>query len=151
MSVRHLRGAPGGGGDQGDRRLEHGRDRDPGRAHPGPAEASYASELDPLSGAGPLASSDIALAQGLDSLARDYLIEAVRRQPTDAPAWRALIRVDLDLGRDGEVVRAAQRVLELDPAMGTADRAALGDDVVAAQVAAAPPTRSATARVTPAG
>ena len=72
-------------------------------------KASDASALDPLSDAGPLANANIAIAARAYPLARDYVIEAIRRQPTDESAWATLVRVDLRLNRDAEAITAAQR------------------------------------------
>jgi O-antigen ligase len=112
-------------------------------------EASYATALDPLSGAGPLASANIAIAENADALARDYAIEAIRREPTDESAWTTLVRVDLALNRDREAIAAAQRALDLDPEVGEIGELTLASDVIAAEVAAAPPQGSATAIATP--
>jgi hypothetical protein len=113
-------------------------------------EAGYASALDPLSGAGPLASADIAVAQDANRLARDYAIEAIRREPTDEPAWATLAQVDLRLNRDREAILAAQRALALDPEIDQIGQLSLASDVVAAEAAAAPPPDSATGTATPA-
>jgi hypothetical protein len=111
-------------------------------------EARDASSLDPLSAAGPLASADIAVAEDAYGLARDDVIGAIRREPTDEAAWSALVRVDLHLNRDREAISSAQRALELDPE-DPLGYLALASDVIAAQVAAAPPGDSATAVPTP--
>ncbi len=112
-------------------------------------KASDASALDPLSDAGPLANANIAIAARAYPLARDYVIEAIRRQPTDESAWATLVRVDLRLNRDAEAITAAQRALDLDPEIDELGQLTLAADVVAAQVAAAPPQASASAIATP--
>ncbi len=111
--------------------------------------ASDASALDPLSPAGPLANANIAIAQNAERLARDYVIVAIRREPSDESAWATLVRVDLALNRDREATAAAQRALALDPEIGQIGELTLASEVVAAQVAAAPPQASATATPTP--
>jgi hypothetical protein len=113
-------------------------------------EAGYASALDPLSGAGPLASANIAVAEDADRLARADVIEAIARQPSDEPAWATLAQIDLRLNRDREAIRAAQHALALDPEINQIGQLSLASDVVAAEAAAAPPQDSATGTATPA-
>jgi tetratricopeptide (TPR) repeat protein len=79
------------------------------------SEARAASALDPLSDAGPLAQASLALHAGAPRLARDYLLEAVSREPTDAQAWGSLAQVELQLRSARAAVADAQRALDLDP------------------------------------
>jgi hypothetical protein len=111
-------------------------------------EASFASSLDPLSGAGPSASASVAIHEGETALARDYLLQAVARQPTDEQAWDSLVHIDLELHRDREALDAAARVLELDPA-NPALFFELALDAVTGNRDLAPPQDSPTAEPTP--
>lgn len=78
-------------------------------------QASLASELDPLSDAGPRALATIAQRRGQPRQARAYLLEAVRREPSDSAAWESLAYADLELGDTSAGTRAAARSLALDP------------------------------------
>ncbi len=111
-------------------------------------EASFATALDPLSGAGPSASASVAIHRGETALARDYLLQAVARQPTDEQAWDSLVHIDLELHRDTEALSAAQRVLELDPANPVLFLS-LALDAITANRDLAPPRESPTAQPTP--
>jgi hypothetical protein len=112
-------------------------------------DASVATSLDPLSGAGPMASSSIAINLGETALARDYVLEAIRRQPTDEAAWDSLVNLDLGLGRYAESLTAARRVLQLDPELGVVGFLTLDEDAITDELDRAPPRDSATAAPTP--
>jgi hypothetical protein len=112
-------------------------------------EASFATSLDPLSGEGPSANADIAVREGEIALARDYELEAIRRQPTDWEAWDSLVDIDLGLHRDAEALAAARRVLELNPEYGVTGYLILAEDAITADIDQAPPQDSATAVATP--
>jgi hypothetical protein len=101
------------------------------------AEAAVASQLDPLSDAGPLAQAATALRASQTTRARVYLGEAVARNPSDPQAWEQLALVDFNL-RDRQWIAAVQRAAQLDP-MG---RYAQG--IVARQLQQAPPASSPT-------
>ncbi|WP_249011792.1 O-antigen ligase family protein [Conexibacter sp. DBS9H8] len=113
------------------------------------AQAARATALDPLSGAGPLAAANIAVATGELGIARDDLLEAIQRQPTDEPAWVGLAHVDLQLNRDREALVAITRALALDPELGVDGYLSLAENAIAANRAAAPPAASPTAIPTP--
>lgn len=51
------------------------------------ASAALASSLDPLSDAGLRAEAAIAIHRGQFAQARDYLLQAVARDPSDVQAW----------------------------------------------------------------
>jgi O-antigen ligase len=140
---------PGVAATQVDAALAHASAGTPASLARARHEAAEASALDPLSGAGPLASADIAVGENAYPLARDYVIEAIRRQPTDEAAWDTLVSIDLRLNRDAEAIAAAQHALDLDPVSGPVGYLSLASDVIAAAVAAAPPQDSATAIATP--
>jgi hypothetical protein len=78
-------------------------------------QAALSAELDPLSGTGLRLESTIALRQGQFARARVLLVDALRRDPSDAQAWSALIYVELLFGDRRAASEAAQRVLQLDP------------------------------------
>ena len=108
------------------------------------ASARLASDLDPLSDAGLRVEATIAVHRGNLVVARAYLSEAVRRQPTDVQAWNQLA-VLYALMRDARGAgMAAQRLIALDPR---------GPEVLVlkrALLSSAPPARSPTAVETPA-
>jgi hypothetical protein len=79
------------------------------------SSTALASRLDPLSDAGLVAESTIALHRGEPRQARRYLLAAVRRQPTDAHAWVTLAYVDARLRDPQDAVAAARRAVALDP------------------------------------
>jgi hypothetical protein len=107
-------------------------------------QASLASDLDPLSDAGPRAQATIAQRRGQIRLARAYLLEALRREPSDSAAWGRLAYTDLVLGDVPGATKAATRSLALDPrgnAVATVARAV----AVAVDLAQLPPKESAAA------
>jgi hypothetical protein len=108
------------------------------------ATALDASRLDPLSDAGLRAASTIALRLGRTADARRFLLQALRRDPTDGQAWQQLVFEDFALGSGQEALAAAQRARALDPRSANAVALAQG-----ALVTLAPPAASATARATP--
>jgi hypothetical protein len=112
------------------------------------AAARLASQLDPLSDAGPLAASTIALHEGERQRARRDLLDAINRQPSDPQAWAELSYVETALGdlRDGR--RASQRARQLDP-LGAATSSLAGAFSANGSITAAPPADSATASPTP--
>jgi O-Antigen ligase len=77
--------------------------------------AASASRLDPLSDAGLLAESTIALRLRQPVAARSLLLAAVKRQPADPQAWTSLAIVDVQLGDARDALSAVQRALALDP------------------------------------
>jgi predicted Zn-dependent protease len=79
------------------------------------SSAKLASELDPLSDAGLRAEATIAVHRGQLPRAREYLTQAVGREPTDAAAWQQLAEVYLLMGDARGASVAAQRLLALDP------------------------------------
>jgi hypothetical protein len=79
------------------------------------ADAELASRLDPLSDAGLLVEATIAIRHHSLNQAREDLLEAVKRVPTDGQAWHQLAFVELSLGNGRDSIRALRRVLALDP------------------------------------
>jgi cytochrome c-type biogenesis protein CcmH/NrfG len=108
------------------------------------AKADLAAKLDPLAVEPLFVSSAIALGRGRILDARDFLLEAVRRQPDNPDAWSRLAGIAFQLVDRPGFERAATKLLELDPANGTAKALALR-----AQAFLAPPALSATATGTP--
>src|SRR5581483_1337981 len=108
------------------------------------SSAALATRLDPLSDDGLKVSATIAIHQGLLSRARSYLVDAIRRAPTDVSAWIELAQVELASGDSRDLVRAADRALALDP-RGAPARAL----AAAAYGILAPPGASPTATATP--
>jgi hypothetical protein len=117
---------------------------DLGRLRPALATALEASKLDPLSDAGLRAASTIAVHLRRPAAARRYVLEAVRRDPTDVEAWQQLAFEDLASGAQQEGLAAAQRARALDPHGGGALTLAQGTTLTLA-----PPAQSATAAATP--
>jgi hypothetical protein len=111
---------------------------------PALASALDASKLDPLSDAGLRAASTIALRLGRPPDARRFLLQALRRAPTDGQAWQQLAFEDFALGSGREALAAAQRAQALDPLGPNALALAQG-----VSNALAPPADSATAGATP--
>jgi hypothetical protein len=107
------------------------------------ASAALASDLDPLSDAGLRVEATIAIHRSQLARAREYLTQAVRREPTDVQAWSQLGEVDALMGDFRGTNRAAQRLIALDPR---------GQDVQLLErvrLLSAPPADSATATQTP--
>ena len=107
------------------------------------AEASLASQLDPLSDAGPVAQATVALHDSRPQEARVYLQEAVARNPSDPEAWRLLAQVEYGLGNLPNALADVQRAVDLDP-MGR-----YAQTVLARELHQAPPGSSATRFPTP--
>jgi O-Antigen ligase len=107
-------------------------------------QASLASDLDPLSDAGPRAQATIALRRGQLRQAQADLLEAVRREPSDAAAWGDLAYSEQVLGDVPATLQAAERSLALDP-RGTATGAFAGSVAASANLLVRPPNDSATA------
>ena len=107
-------------------------------------QASLASDLDPLSDAGPRAQATIALRRGQLRQAQADLLEAVRREPSDAAAWGDLAYSEQVLGDVPAALQAAERSLALDP-RGTATGAFAGSVAASANLLVRPPNDSATA------
>jgi O-Antigen ligase len=107
------------------------------------SSAALASSLDPLSDAGLRAEATVALHRGSLARARDYLIEAVGREPSDRLAWSELAQADYLLHDSPAAALAAQRVVALDPE-GQAAQTLLRVVLLAAS-----PRDSATGRRTP--
>ncbi len=107
------------------------------------SSAKLASDLDPLSDAGLRVEATIAVHLGRLRRARDYLTQAVGREPTDTQAWQQLAEVYVLMGNARGARVAAQRLVALDPhgpAVAVLRRARL---------LLAPPGGSATAVQTP--
>ncbi len=115
----------------------------PGALQSAQSSAALASSLDPLSDAGLRAEATVALHRGRLSRARDYLTEAVGREPSDGLAWSELAQADYALHDSSAAALAEQRVLALDPE-GQAAQALLRLVLLAAS-----PRDSATGRRTP--
>ena len=111
-------------------------------------DALSAASLDPLSPAGPAALATVAEHRGDPALAREYLLEAVRRQPSDGQAWGSIAVLDLELGDLQQARRAAQNVLDLSP-FDSGARALALSVTQQADLAQTPPRASATATPTP--
>jgi predicted Zn-dependent protease len=108
------------------------------------AQAELAARLDPLSDAPLLSASAIAERAGLLDRARQELLDAIGREPSDTAAWAELARLDLARGDAVGLSKAAARALALDP-QGTEARS-LAERAAQAQT---PPNGSATATGTP--
>jgi tetratricopeptide (TPR) repeat protein len=108
------------------------------------AQVELAARLDPLA-VEPLFVA-AAIAQGRDRLldARRYLLQAADRQPDNPDVWFRVAGIALALADRPGFQRAAQKMLELDPANGTAR--ALASRAVGQLT---PPERSAAATGTP--
>jgi len=107
------------------------------------ADASAASQLDPLSDQGLLAESSIASQRHQPGRAVMYLHEALARDPSDLFAWRVLVVLDANSGNVTAAGQAEQRALALDPAGKVAQATLL------AQLHRAPPGLSPTHLPTP--
>lgn len=107
-------------------------------------QALLGSRLDPLAVAPLVSAAVLAESQGRFDRARDLLLEATARDSHSVAAWEELGRVDLQRSDAEELVRAARRLLALDPRRR--DAAQITDGV---RVLRAPPAGSATATGTP--
>jgi hypothetical protein len=115
----------------------------PGALRSAQSSAALASSLDPLSDAGLRAEATVALHRGRPARARDYLREAVGREPSDGLAWSELAQVDSLLRDATGATLAAQRAVALDPEGQAAQ------SVLRLALLAAPPWDSAAASRTP--
>lgn len=111
-------------------------------------DASLATRLDPLSDAGPIAAADVASRRGTVGLAYALLVEAVRRQPSDATAWSSLAGVDTLMHHPLAALEAERRARELDPQQ-TSYATLLAELTNTHTLATTPPADSATAVATP--
>jgi Flp pilus assembly protein TadD len=117
----------------------------PGAVKHALAAAKLAGSLDPLSDAGPRVEATIAARAHDWDTAVSSLLDAVRREPTDAQAWRQLTFVELGRGDRADALRAARRVLELDP-RGPSGATIAGNLGEVSTVTRTPPSGSATAQ-----
>jgi O-antigen ligase len=121
----------------------------PGALQSALSSARLASDLDPLSDSGLRVQATVAIAGGQLQRARRYLLDALRRNPSDGQAWQSLAFVDVGLGDVRDGARAASRSLALDPQSLQARVIAM-NFVQRANLLIAPPQDSATAVATPA-
>ncbi len=105
------------------------------------ASATLASNLDPVSDAGPKVQATIALHRGDRNRAKQYMLEAVSRDPSDAQAWDSLASIQFELGDASGARAAATRAALLDPR----DARILLGVVPVVNLEGAPPSGSATA------
>jgi len=118
--------------------------QDPVALEQAAARADLAARLDPVSVRPLFVGAAIAQGRGRLIEARELLLDAVDRQPYSVDAWYRLSLIALALA-DFEGFRdAARRVVETDPASGTARGLARR-----AELARTPPSASATATGTP--
>lgn len=108
------------------------------------ADAELAARVDPLAVEPLLAGAIVAGSRQRLVDAKALLIEAVERQPYSVRAWRDLARLSVFLADRDTYMRAAQRVLELDPAGVTSSGLVEGSGPFVA-----PPQLSPTATGTP--
>ena len=108
------------------------------------AQALIATKLDPLSVDPLFVSAVIASRRGRPIDARNYLLQAVDRQPDDARAWSELARIALFLQDRNGFESASLRALELDPM-----NPILRGNAAKAIELGTPPSGSATAVQTP--
>jgi hypothetical protein len=107
-------------------------------------QAALASDLDPLSDAGLRTEATIAQRRGQMNQAHAFLLEAVRREPSDSAAWEGLAYTDLALGDTAAGAKAAARSLALDP-HGLAAGTFAGHVAASTGLLQVPPRDSATA------
>ena len=112
------------------------------------ASAELASRLDPLSDGGLRVLATLAVRQGDQRTAIRDLVAAVNRQPSDASAWQELAFLEIQQGNYRDGMRAATRLLELDP-RGVTARLSAHNAAAAVNLADTPPQGSATARPLP--
>jgi hypothetical protein len=109
------------------------------------ASAELASRIDPLSDAGLRVLATLALRRGDQRSAIHDLVAAVSRQPSDASAWQQLAYLEIQQGNYRDGMRAATRLLALDP-HGLMAQLAAHNAAAAINLAYTPPGASATAR-----
>ena len=107
------------------------------------AEADLAARLDPTAVRPLFAASAIAQGRGRLFDARQFLLEAVDRQPYSAVAWQRLLELALKTADRQGARAAARRLLELDP-IGSGTRALAGRLVLFEVPAAGSPTATGT-------
>ncbi len=121
-----------------------GAEPDPAALERAATQAELAARLDPLTVRPLFVGASIAAGRGRLLDARKLLLDAADRQPGNPEVWLRLATLALQLAdRDG-MVRASQRLIELDPVSGTARVLA-----IRAQAFLTPPSASATATGTP--
>jgi O-Antigen ligase len=108
------------------------------------AEADLAARLNPLAVDPLFAAQTIAERRGRNAEARQYLLDAVERQPQNRVAWFRLALLAAEAHNPAGFLRAAHKALELDPMAGVVRGLA-----VRAEGFAAPPNESASATGTP--
>ncbi|HEV2821317.1 MAG TPA: O-antigen ligase family protein, partial [Solirubrobacteraceae bacterium] len=108
------------------------------------ADAELAARIDPLAVEPLLAGATVAASRERLVDAKAMLVEAVERQPFSVRAWDALARLSIFTADRDTYARAAQRVLELDPAGATSRGLVEGSGAFIA-----PPALSPTATGTP--
>jgi hypothetical protein len=116
----------------------------PARLEHAQATAELAARLNPLSDDGLRSAATVASHRGDPVRAREYLLDAVRRDPSDVQAWAQLANIELQLGDPHGALRAAGRVLALDPESKLSRSLASQADQQAT-----PPSASPTATGTP--
>jgi hypothetical protein len=116
----------------------------PGTLRQALATAEFAARIDPLSDDGLKAAATISVHSGDLASARRYLLDAVRREPSDLGAWQQLASLEQQIGDVRGLQVAARRVLALDPRGGASRLLAQS-----AVESLAPPNESATATGTP--
>jgi tetratricopeptide (TPR) repeat protein len=112
--------------------------------HAAEKEAKLASRLNPLDVSSLQAAAIIAERRGHLEDSRDYLIEAVRRQPNSNSVWIDLARLEAKLGDIAGIRLATERALAVDPESASAQL--LASSAIAQE---APANDSATATGTP--
>lgn len=115
-----------------------------GDLHRAARSAALASGLDPLSDAGPAAQATLALRRGDTAAGRRYLLEAIRREPSNPQAWNNLAYLEIAQGNLRDAIRAAARARALDP-LGAATSGRLAQISVLLALRQTPPQDSATA------
>ncbi len=109
------------------------------------AGAELASQLDPLSDAGLRVQATIAVNRGQRGQAIQYLLSALRRDPSDRAAWESLAFIEFDNRQFAAARLAAGRALELDP-RGNGARALVRSINATLNLDNSPPGDSPTAR-----
>lgn len=112
--------------------------------------AALAARLDPLASAALDVRGTIAVRVRQLGRARGLFAQAGARDPSDLTAWAGLMQVDFALGDRSDAVRAASRMLALDPLGRSGQRAAaaVGNAISLYET---PPRESATGIATPSG
>ncbi len=121
----------------------------PGTVASAEADAKLAARLDPLSDAGPRVEATIAFRDGQFRAAIADLLDAVKREPSDAQAWQQLAAVEFALHDTQNGLLAMKRVLALDPHAQDVATVA-GNTGATESLLTTPPQDSATADLLPA-